>query len=240
MGAIHSEIDVLASPAPQFTIAPIVQDSWRSIRFDKSVVICRQGDPADVVFVLAKGLVKLTRRLDDGREVLLRLVRNGELFADQSIFGDAVHDCAAETVTTAIIYTIPARDFLEQCRQRPEVWNWVANQMQKRFRDVQRRLELVAFHRVEHRVLHLVADLAEAFVDPADGARTNIPLAQSEIANLIGATRETASTILNQLARRGLIVLGRRAIQVPDPAAVREAAMEPEPKLLAESPVGAA
>ena len=110
-------------------------------------------------------------------------------------------------------------DLMLECARQLELTRWVWRQRESREADLLRRLELLTKGSVEQRVLHTVADLADRSNAAAPG--TPMPLAQNEIAELAGATRETTSTLLNRLRRRGVVELGRRHIQVAVPDLLR-------------------
>ncbi|MBV9770706.1 MAG: Crp/Fnr family transcriptional regulator [Bryobacterales bacterium] len=93
-----------------------------------------------------------------------------------------------------------------------------------RKRQLEKKIELLCLRDVEYRILYYVADLARMFGVRANGAEYSIPLSQGELASLVGATRETTSTTLNHLARKGVIRLGRRQLIVPSIDGVLEAA----------------
>jgi CRP/FNR family transcriptional regulator len=175
------------------------------------------------MFVLQAGLVKLSRRVDSNRDLIVRVVRPGELFGDRVFAGESARECTAESLADCVVYEMAHEEFVTQCKEHPELWNWVAAQLERRIEEVERRLHLVSFCRVEQRILVLLADLASAFPDHETHG-PQIPLAQAEIASLIGATRETTSSTLNQLERRGLLILGRRHVEVPSVQALRNAA----------------
>jgi CRP/FNR family transcriptional regulator len=98
---------------------------------------------------------------------------------------------------------------------------------------------------VEYRVLQFLADLSALVKPLPDGTGSQIPITQLELADLVGATRETTSTTLNQLERRGLIKLSRRMLTVPSPEVLRSAAKErsgttsrPDPEEAASTAAG--
>ena len=90
---------------------------------------------------------------------------------------------------------------------------------------VAQKVALLCLHDVEYRILHYLSTLPATF-HTSNTQEYSIPLSQSELAHLIGATRETTSTTLNNLARRGLVKLGRRMLLVTSMDAVRNAAHE--------------
>ena len=94
---------------------------------------------------------------------------------------------------------------------------------------MEKKIELLCLHDVEYRILYYMAELARTFGAKANGSEYSIPLSQGELASLIGATRETTSTTLNTLARRGVIKLGRRQLIVPSVDGVLAAANQRSP-----------
>jgi CRP-like cAMP-binding protein len=72
--------------------------------------------------------------------------------------------------------------------------------------------------------LHYLAELSALLKPGSEGEGYQLPVTQLELADLIGATRETTSTTLNQLERRGLIKLSRRLLTIPSPSTLRAAA----------------
>ena len=190
------------------------------------VPLYREGEPAETLFILQAGLIKLTGTVEGHTDVLLRIVRAGELFGDQVLLGDTRRASVAEALCDSIVREISRREMLSRCRRQPELWDWLVGRLERRIEEVERRVALISFFRVEQRILFLLSDLAMAY--PPGVLETNgaeIPLSQSEIASLVGATRETTSTVLNSLERRGALSLGRRHILVRSPAVLRGIAL---------------
>ncbi len=87
-----------------------------------------------------------------------------------------------------------------------------------------RKVELLCLHDVEYRILYYLAELSSLVkASDLDGGGHQLPLTQAELADLIGATRETTSTTLNQLERRGLLKLSRRLLTIPSLSNLRAA-----------------
>jgi CRP-like cAMP-binding protein len=123
-----------------------------------------------------------------------------------------------------VIYVSPRDLFLRVCDAHPELWREISGLLTERKRQLEKKIELLCLRDVEYRILYYMADLAKMFGARANGAEYSIPLSQGELASLIGATRETTSTTLNALARKGVIRLGRRQLIVPSIDGVLEAA----------------
>ncbi|MBZ5610516.1 MAG: Crp/Fnr family transcriptional regulator [Acidobacteriia bacterium] len=177
--------------------------------------IYSEGSPADTLFFVETGLVKIYKRGDDNKEIILQIVAPGELFGEQAIAGEQSRTVAAEVLLEGIIFTIPRDLFLRVCEKHPDLWREFSGFLAARKRQLEKKIELLCLRDVEYRILYYMAELARTFGARSNGNEYSIPLSQGELASLIGATRETTSTTLNSLARRGVIRLGRRQLIVP-------------------------
>ena len=168
----------------------------------------------ECVLFLDSGYVKIVRRGDDGKEAILAIVGPGQLFAEHSLHR-VTRPFTAEVIQEGIIYEIPRELFLSFCHNHPEAWKMLWELALERQLALEQKVALLSLKDVEYRILYYLGQLAKTFAVPlSDKQEYSLPLSQSEIANLIGATRETTSTTLNSLARRGLLRLGRRNVTV--------------------------
>ncbi len=183
--------------------------------------------PSDTVFFVESGFVKLLMRGKDGKEVLVNIVPPGQIFGEQAIYSGGPRMLAAEVMQEGVIYEIPRDVFIAFCEAKPEMWRHLSELFASRQRDLEQKVALLCLYDVESRILHYLGSLASVFgINSANGLDYALPLSQSELASLIGATRETTSTTLNALARRGLIKLGRRLLIVSSASALHAAVNE--------------
>ena len=183
-----------------------------------------EGSPADMIFFIESGMAKVFKRGPDNKEIILQIVGPGEIFGEQALGSETGRSIAAEVLQDGVIYVIPRELFLRACEKRPELWREISSVLTARKQQLEKKIELLCLHDVEYRILYYMAELARTFGAKANGSEYSIPLSQGELASLIGATRETTSTTLNTLARRGLIKLGRRQLIVPSVDGVMAAA----------------
>ena len=169
--------------------------------------------PEPILHVLVSGCVTLVNRMG----------MTSAVFWPGDRIVAPVERAGAAMILKAVAETVCLRaslaDLMTECGRQPDVARWVWQQQERREIELHRRLELLSAESVERRVLLTVADLA----DRAKTARPDspMPLAQNEVAELAGATRETTSTLLNRMRRLGMVELGRRRIHVVDPDALR-------------------
>jgi CRP/FNR family cyclic AMP-dependent transcriptional regulator len=185
-----------------------------------------EGSPADTIFFVESGLVKIHRRGEEGKEIILQIIAPGELFGEQALGMDHTRAVSAEVLQEGLIFAIPRDLFLGFCESHPEMWRHIAMLAINRKRDLEKKIELLCLRDVEYRILYYLAELALTIGQKAEEHEHSIPLSQGELASLIGATRETTSTTLNTLARRGLVRLGRRQLILSSLEGVRSAATE--------------
>jgi CRP/FNR family cyclic AMP-dependent transcriptional regulator len=187
-------------------------------------IIYSEGSPADTLFFVESGLVKIYKRGEDNKEIILEIVSGSELFGDEALGTQQTRASSAEVLQEGSIYVIPRPVFLRLCEQRTDLWRELSVLLLERNRQLEKKIELLCLRDVEYRILYYMAQLAKTFGAKGSGSEYSIPLSQGELASLIGATRETTSTTLNSLARRGVIRLGRRQLIVPSIEGVLSAA----------------
>ncbi len=182
---------------------------------------------ADTVFFVESGFVKIMRRGKDGKEVLISIVPPGQIFGEQALYVGGPRSAAAEVMQEGVVYEIPRDLFLSFCDERQGVWRQLSELFASRARELEQKVALLCLYDVESRILYYLGSLASVFgANSANGQEYSLPLSQSELACLIGATRETTSTTLNALARRGLVKLGRRLLIISSGDALHAAVDE--------------
>ncbi len=205
--------------------------------------IYRDGDAADRFFFLSSGLVKIFHRGGEGKEVILRVVTQGELFGEEAFSEAALRDSSAEILQESVIHSIPRQTLLAFADSRPGFWPMVASALASRQQEMEKKIELLCLRDVEHRILYSLRQLALHLRHAGQDSNFEIPRSQRELASLICATRETTSTTLNALARQGLLRLGRRLLIVPSvdaalPASPGDAPEHDAPPLSASALAG--
>lgn len=199
----------------------------RLMQCRRFTVLYSATNPADSLFFVESGLVKIVKHGPDNKEVLLALVRPGEIFGEEALLLGGPRHSSAEVLQEGTIFVIPKEIFARFCSETPQVWRMLAELLAQRVCDLEQKVELLLMRDVEQRILINLAELAEAVGVPQEDGGHAVQFSQGEIASLVGATRETTSSTLNALARRGLVKLGRRKLIVSDPQALRAVAESP-------------
>jgi CRP-like cAMP-binding protein len=191
----------------------------------RSTSLFSQDQAADSVYLIEEGLVKLTRMNQRGNRIILTIRGPNELAGEEALAeSEPKYYTESEVLTPATIFRIPRGLLNRALLSSPELTAAVVTYLVERRLALAEKVELLCLHDVEYRILHYLAELSALVKPLPDGEGFQIPITQLELADLIGATRETTSTTLNQLERRGLVKLSRRMLTVPSPPAVRGAA----------------
>jgi len=186
-----------------------------------------QGQVADSLYFIEDGLIKLTRTNGSGGRIILAICGPGQMIGEELLSSEMPnYYCEAEILAQATLLRIPRESMLKIIAGSSEVATAVINFLLERKIALSQKVELLCLHDVEYRILYYLAELSNLVKPHEDGEGYQLPITQLELADMIGATRETTSTTLNQLERRGLVKLSRRLLTVPSPVTLRSAATQ--------------
>jgi CRP-like cAMP-binding protein len=175
----------------------------REIR--RKEVLYLPGDAGDRIYLLKRGVVKISTLTDDGKEIILALLRKGEVFGEESVLEDAPRDHMAEAYEDALICVITRHDFMGILRAHPEMAFKVTKLVGFRLKTLRNRVEGLLFKGAPARLAQTLLDLARDHgVKDDDGVLLPLRLSQQDLANLIGVTRESVNLALADSAERGL------------------------------------
>ncbi len=178
------------------------------------VIFAPSAEPRSV-YLLESGLVRIYRLSEEGAEMTFGFVSPGEAFGEFAAFGDYQRESFAEAVEPSSVLKIRKGAFRKVFANNPELVLELARQIGERFKRIESRVEDLAFRNVRARVAHVLLELGEDFGIPEPGGLAlDIHLTQAELATLVGTTRQTANTVLQELDHEGLIKLRNRRIVI--------------------------
>jgi CRP-like cAMP-binding protein len=165
----------------------------------KRELLFLEGDPGESVFVLARGNVQLFRTTPDGKEVVIKVVKPGELFGEVILFEQRRYPVSAVALRDSTLLMISRRQFARLLEDESFRYDFLRNLMQK-LRYLVDQIQYLTNHDVEERLL--------TFLEEQFGERSEIrmSLAKKDVAAAIGTTPETLSRLLNRLKRDGTLV----------------------------------
>ena len=177
------------------------------------------GEPATRLYVVAAGKVKLVRPTPAGQNVLLDILPPGDFFGSLATLGDREYPDTAEAQTACCLLSVDADQFAEILRAYPAVALATLEIVAERLRDAHEVIEHLSAHPVEARLAATLLKLAERLgAESKHGVLIQMPLSRQDLAEMTGTTAETASRIMSEFRRAGLIRSGRRWVAITDPA----------------------
>ncbi len=215
------DIDVVRK-APLFAAlddeaARALMESMTLSDLERGDILFREGDQGDRLYVIGAGKIKLGLTSVDGRENLLAVLGPGEMFGELSLFDPGPRTATATAVAETQLIALGHEDLDSFLLDRPAVATNLLAALARRLRRTNENLSDLVFTDVPGRVAKALLDLSTRFGQPAeDGILVAHDLTQEELAQLVGASRETVNKALADFATRGWIRLEARAVVLTD------------------------
>jgi CRP/FNR family cyclic AMP-dependent transcriptional regulator len=208
--------------APLFTAlddaaAATLRESMTQVKVSKGQTLFKEGDAGDRLFVVVEGKLKLGTSSGDGRENLLSILGPGDMFGELSLFDPGPRTATATAVTDSRVLALANDQVIGWVTAHPQVSLQLLKRLARRLRRTNEVLADLVFADVPGRVAKAIMDLGERFgTKKDDGLHVNHELTQEELAQLVGASRETVNKALADFAGRGWVRLEPRAVVVLD------------------------
>jgi len=196
-----------------------------NVHLDRGERLFSEGDAGDKLYIILEGKIKLTKAAPDGRENLVSVHGPGEMFGELSLFDPIPRTSSATAVTSARLAGLAHDDLHTFLSSRPEVSMHLLQALAQRLRRINDVKADLVFTDVPGRVAKALLDLADRFgVMTPEGVQVNHDLTQEELAQLVGASRETVNKALADFTARGWIQLAAKSVLVTDADRLRKRA----------------
>ncbi len=210
-----ADFPLLAGLTPAARIALAARVRPRTVR--RGELVFAEGDAGEVVFLILDGKIKITRSASEGRENLLALLGPGEVFGESSVFDPGPRTASATAVDTSQLVWLSHSQLRVWLAESPDVAEVLIRVLARRLRGSNDAIVDRVFTDVPGRVAKALLDLADRFGRPdSGGILVEHGLTQEELAQLVGASRETVNKALADFATRGWLRLGTRAVVIVD------------------------
>jgi len=197
-------------------------DSVKGLIFERQAergeFILLEGEPADALYIVVSGIVKVFKTSAEGKEQILQLIRPGDSFNDVPIFDGGANPASAQAMGPVVLYSIKKSDIHSILRNHPQVALNVAQVLSQKLRNLVSLVEDLSFK-------HVTARLAKILLEYAgDGSAPRQRLTQQEMAAIAGTAREIIGRSLKELEGEGVIRLDHHRIVITDKEALRRMA----------------
>ena len=168
----------------------------------RNSTIIAAGDPTDALYIVISGRLKVMMSDDEGREVILAILNQGEFFGEMGLIDEAPRSATVIAIEPCELLTISKLDFKKCLQENFDICTAVMKGLVKRLREADKKIGSLALMDVYGRVARLLMEMAEL----VDGQRVvTKKLPKQDIAKMIGASREMVSRVMKDLQMGGYI-----------------------------------
>jgi len=187
------------------------------VDFPRGHTVFAEGDPGDRLYIAISGKVKIGRRSPDGHENLLTIMGPSDMFGELSIFDPGPRTSSAITITEVRAVSMDRDALRAWIADHPAIAEQLLRVLARRLRRTNNDLADMIFTDVPGRVAKQLLLLAQRFgTREGEAMRVTHDLTQEEIAQLVGASRETVNKALADFAHRGWIRLEGKSVLISD------------------------
>lgn len=180
-------------------------------------MIFHQGDPGDALHVVASGSVKIVLPSPEGDEAIIATLRPGDFFGELALLDGAPHSATAAAVEATETLSLPRAVFLEMLGEQPALRDALLKGLAVELRRLTGHVEELHFLDLAGRLAMRLVRLGEEG-EPGPGRERSLdwPYTQSDLAAMIGGTRQSVNRLLSDLVDEGLIRIERDRLIIPD------------------------
>ncbi|MGH2531449.1 MAG: Crp/Fnr family transcriptional regulator [Thermomicrobiales bacterium] len=186
-------------------------ESTTMVTCEKGRVFYTPDEPGEVVFILKRGRVELYRLAADGRKLVVATLGPHTIFGEMGLIGQKMYGCYAEAAEDCLICVLSRTDLQALVRRNPDVGLRLLAELGNRLQQREAELESLAFRGVPAR-------LAALLLQEMDAYGTVSGYSHQELAERLGAYRETVSQVLGRFRNERLVAVEPRRIRILDEA----------------------
>lgn len=200
-----------------------VNGKFSASHFASGQSIYYEGEKATLLRVVVYGAVKLIRQTDDGKEILVDMLKPGEYFGSLNALGEDTYSETAIAQSDACIMSIGNREFRAVMNSNPTVAVAVLDVTAEKLNTAREQIHHLTSLSVEKRIAHILLKLSDKFGEEKEvGLLLQLPLSRKDLADMAGTSTETASRIMSRFQQDGIITSGRQWVAVQNPDALSD------------------
>ncbi|MCB1284739.1 MAG: Crp/Fnr family transcriptional regulator [Microthrixaceae bacterium] len=179
-----------------------------TLRLVRGDVIFSEGSTADSLYIVESGRIAIGNKSFDGRESMVALMTEGDLFGEMSLFDELGRSAEARALEPSMVVSIPYQPLIDLWRAQPELLWRVVGLLSQRLRNMDEALADSFFLDVTGRTAKHLLEMA------GDRDEFEIPITQEELAGLVGASRERVNKAISSFVRLGWLQQNDRTYRI--------------------------
>lgn len=173
--------------------------------YKKNEFLFREGDPADTIYLIKSGKVKLFKVSSGGKEIILDILKEDDLLGENTFFDQAEHNMNAQAIEDTYICSCTKDDFT-LLLQHAETSLKIIRLLGAKLNSFTSQMASIAFNDVKGRVASMLLKLAEEYGSQSpDGVTIEIDLTHNDLASLVNASRVMVSNVVGMLRQDRII-----------------------------------
>ncbi len=176
-----------------------------------------KGDEGNEAYAVLRGSLKAASTSEDGREITFSIMKEGEVIGEVAMLFGGRRTATVTALTPAELLVIHRRDLLDVMRRQPEIAIACMSSLAERLTHVSEVMEDTLFRNLPNRLARSLLALADEYgVEESDGLRIDLKLSQTELGNLVGATREAVNKQMRAFEQEGWLSSESGVVRVHD------------------------
>jgi CRP/FNR family transcriptional regulator, cyclic AMP receptor protein len=207
------------SEAELLAVAPLFTER----EFKKGTILFLEGDTGEEFYLIESGVVKIYR-IDDAKEIILALFRDGDYFGEMSLISEGLtRSATAETLELTTVFSLNRSVFVQFMEKSPKLCLKLLEVTMDRLRTANEQIYDLTFLGVRTRLLKSIMRLSDQYgTQTEDGLLIDVKLTHQQLANMVGTVRETVTKVLQELQDEQLIEIEKKRIILKDVDCIRQ------------------
>lgn len=186
-------------------------------RYRKGDIVFAEGDRDDALFVIAQGRVKVFVTSEHGDEMMLVTLQAGETFGELALIDDGPHSASTETLEPTTLLLLHRGTLLELFQEIPALLDSMLRSLGQSLRRLTEQASDLVFLDLNGRVAKLLVGLADQRGKPdGDDIVLDLGLTQTDLASMVGGSRQSVNQILHHFESRGYVELERQRVVIKE------------------------
>jgi len=225
--ASQAELRALLQRVPLLENAPeraldIAAAAVRKRVYEANTTVFQEGDKGEALYILARGLVKLSKVDLGGHEKTLAILQPPEFFGEMALLGESTRSATAVTLGEVHAYLLFNDDFRKLISDYPAISLNLTATLAARLRGMDDESQVLSYKDAQGRVAYVLLRLYRGGVVDLESDRALVRLTHQELANLAGTSRETVTRALKALEGEGVIETRPKEVFITDPEGLEE------------------
>jgi CRP-like cAMP-binding protein len=191
--------------------------SLRRRAFRRGTMIFHKDQVGDALYIIESGTVRIFLPSEGGNELHIDTLGPGAVFGDMALLDGQARSASADAMEDTVTHTLSREEFQRYLSSSPALATALIALLSTRLRHVMQYTETLAFLDVHGRIARTLQDLAKQYgVTTPDGTEIDLDLTQTELARMVGATRERVNRALASFRAQGILDLRGKKIVIRD------------------------